>query len=140
MITIEEVAAYPIHEDERLEHIAHTFGSKFFHLQLEPLNCVLSAELAPAYKGGLSELYALSNGGSYLAPPSDENHDVVCENGFVGTLSAQAFGIASCMLAFSHLSFSGNEELAQMCAEHYHLLYGYATHHPEATAILQTIA
>lgn len=138
-MTIEQIVAYPIHEDEYLEHIAHTFGSKFFHLQFEPLNCVLTAELAPAYNGGVSNLYALSNGGFYLSPSSDENYDVVCKNGFVGTLSAEAMGIASSMMAYGLLSFSGNEQMAQMCAEHSHLLFGYLMDHPESTEILQTI-
>lgn len=135
-MTIEQVVAYPVPEDERLEHIAHTFGPRF-PLQIEPLVYVLTAELAPAYNGGYWEFYALSNGAFYMAPSSDEDFAVICENGFVGTLSADALGIAACLYAYSHLSFSGNEDLARMCAEHYHLLREFMMDHPEARAILK---
>jgi len=36
MMTTEQVVAYPVPKDERLEHIAHTFGARF-PLQIEPL-------------------------------------------------------------------------------------------------------
>lgn len=137
-MTIEQVIAYPVPEDERLEHIAHTFGARF-SLQIEPLIYVLTAELAEAYNGGFWEFFALSNGGFYMAPSSDEDYAVVCENGFVGTLSAEALGITACLYTFSHLSFSGNECVAQMCARHYHLLREYMTDHSEAEKILRAI-
>ena len=136
MMTIEQVVAYPVPEDERLEHIAHTFGARF-PLQIEPLIFVLIAELAPAYNGGYFDFYGLSNEGFYMAPSSDEDFAVICENGFVGTLSADALGITACLYAYSHLSFSGNEYLARMCAEHYHLLREFMMDHPEAGAILK---
>ena len=134
-MTLEQVVAYQVPEDERLEHIAHTFGSRF-PLQIEPLIYVLTAELAPAYDGGFWDFFALSNGGFYMAPSTDETFAVVCENGFDGTLSAEALGITACLYAYNHLSFSGNEDLAQMCAEHYHLLREFMIDHPEAGAIL----
>ncbi len=135
-MTIEQVVAYPVPEDERLEHIAHTFGARF-PLQIEPLIYVLTAELAPTYNGGYWEFYDLSNGGFYMAPSSDDDFAVICENGFVGTLSPEALGITASLYAYSHLSFSGNEELAQMCAEQYHLLREFIMDHPEAGAILK---
>lgn len=135
-MTLEQVVAYPVPEDVRLEHIAHTFGARF-PLQIEPLIYVLTAELALAYNGGYWEFYALSNGGFYMAPNSDEDFAVVCENGFVGTLSPEALGITACLYAYSHLSFSRNEDLAQTCAEHYHLLREYMMDHPEAARILR---
>jgi hypothetical protein len=136
MMTIEQVVAYPVPEDERLEHIAHTFGARF-PLQIEPLIYVLTAELAPAYDGGYWELFALSNGGFYMTPSTDKTFAVVCPNGFAETMSADALGITVCLYAYSHLSFSGNEDLAQMCAEHYHLLREYMMDHPEAGKILR---
>lgn len=135
-MTIEQVVAYPVPENERLEHIAHTFGNRF-GLQLEPHIFVLTAELAPTYNGGYWEFYALSNGGFYMAPSSDDDFAVICENGFVGTLSSDALGITACLYAYSHLSFSGNEDLARMCAEHYHLLREFMMDHSEAGAILK---
>jgi hypothetical protein len=138
MMAIEQVVAFPVAEGERLEHIAHTFGARF-PLQIEPLIYVLTAELAPAYDGGYWNYFGLSNGGFMMMPISDEDFAVVCENGFVGTLSAEALGITACLYAYSHLSFSGNEDLAQMCAEHYHLLREFMIDHPEAQKIMRAI-
>ena len=135
-MTIEQVVAYPVPEDERLEHIAHTFGARF-PLQIEPLIYVLTAELAPAYNGGFWDFYALSNGGFYMAPSSDEDFAVICENGFVGTLSSDALGVAATLCAFSHLSFSGNESLARLCSEKFHQLRDFMMDHPEAEKILR---
>ena len=134
-MTVEQVVAYSVPEDERLEHIAHTFGARI-PLQIEPLVFVITAELAPAYIGGYWEFYALSNGGFYMAPASDGDFAVICENGFVGTSSADALGVTACLYAYSHLSFSGNEELAQLCAKHYHWLRDFMMDHPGATRIL----
>ena len=137
-MTIEQVVAYPVPEDERLEHIAHTFCYRF-QLQIEPLIYVITAELAPAYDGGLWNLFALSNGGTYLAPSSDEDFAVLCENGFVGTLSADALGITASLYTYSHLSFSGHEELAKICSEKFHQLHDFAIVHSEARSILKAI-
>ena len=136
-MTIEQVVAYPVPEDERLEHIAHTFGARF-PLQIEPLVYVLTAELAPAYNGGFWDFFCLSNGGFYMAPSSDDDFAVVCENGFIGTLSPEALGITACLYAYSHLSFGGGT-FAENCAEHYHCLREYIFRHDEATMIFRVI-
>ena len=135
-MSIERVVAYPVPGEGRLEHIARTFGTRF-PLQIEPLIFVLTAELAPAYDGGYWDFYALSNGGFYMAPAADDDFAVICENGFVGTLSPEALGITACLYTYSHLSFSGNEELAKLCAEQYHLLREFMTEHQEAEKILR---
>ncbi len=136
MMTTEQVVAYPVTEDGRLEHIALTFGSRF-PLQIEPLIYDLTAELAPAYDGGYWEFYSLSNNGFYMAPSIDETFAVACPNGFAETMTADALGITVCLYAYSHLSFSGNDELAQMCAGHYHLLREFMMDHSEAGKILR---
>ncbi len=100
-MTIEQVVAYPVPEDERLGHIAHVFGARF-PLQIEPLVYVLTAELAPAYDGGYWEFYSLSNNGFYMAPSTDETFAVVCPNGFAETMTADALGITVCLYAYSH--------------------------------------
>jgi hypothetical protein len=54
-------------------------------------------------------------------------------------LSGDALGIAVCLYAYSHLSFSSNHEFAQTCAQQYHWLRDYMLEHPEAQAILGAI-
>jgi hypothetical protein len=68
-------------------------------------------------------------------------------NGNSATLSADAFGIAVCLFAYSNLSFGdgwpvdpdGLGEFEQVCAQQYHLLFEYAIEHPMATGILKII-
>ena len=71
--------------------------------------------------------------------PADDSFEVISENGWQGTMSGDAFGICSCLYAYSHVSFSGNEELADVCTRHYHLLREYMLEHDEVRAILAAI-
>jgi hypothetical protein len=73
-----------------------------------------------------------------MAPDQDEPFEVQSLNGYEGSLSANALGIAVCLYAYSHLSF-GDGGFAESCAEHYHRLLDYACEHPEAAAILRVI-
>ena len=50
-------------------------------------------------------------------------------------MSADAFGIAVCLFAYSNLSF-GSGQFAETCAKQYHLLREYMMDHAEAGAIL----
>ena len=61
------------------------------------------------------KFYALSNGGFYMSPISNHSFQVICDNGFEGSLSGDALGITVCLYAYSHLSFSDNHELAEKC-------------------------
>jgi hypothetical protein len=53
----------------------------------------------------------------------DDSFMVTSENGYSRTLSTDAFGIVCCLYAYSHLTFSGNENLGELCARHFHLLW-----------------
>jgi hypothetical protein len=54
-------------------------------------------------------------------------------------MSADALGISSCLYAFSYISFTDNQALAELCARHFHLLREYALDHPEAVSIMAAI-
>ena len=107
-------------------------------MRVEPAIFNIAGRLSADYTGGLWEFYALSNGGFYMAPKTDEPFDVHCENGFEGRLSACAFGITVCLYAFSHLSFKGGP-FAETCAEQYHLLRQHMLDHRESQSILAAI-
>ena len=98
----------PLADAQRVDYPASIFGAHF-PFRVEPAVFTIAGHLAPAYTGGLWDFYALSNGGFYMAPQTEELFDVRCENGFEGRLSACALGIAACLYAFSHLSFEGGE-------------------------------
>lgn len=125
-------------EEQRIEHSAAIFGIHF-PLRLEPVVYALAETLASDYRGGYWQFYALSNGGFYMAPDSDTAFQVACENGYEGRLSGNALGMAVCLYAYSHLSFSDIEGLAETCARQYHWLREYMLDQPESLAILGAI-
>jgi hypothetical protein len=72
-----------------------------------------------------------------VGPAGGEVFRARCGNGYEGELSADAFGIACCLYAYSHLSFAGPDALAEECARQYHLLREWMlSGHAEARAIL----
>ncbi len=124
-----------LNDTQRLEVPAKLFGIRF-PLYVESFAFDTAGSLSEAYTGGYWNFYSLSNGAFYMAPSQDEPFKVVCENGFEGLMSADAFGITVCLYAYSQLSFSGNPEFAATCAEQYHLLREYMAEHAEVGAIL----
>ena len=56
-----------------------------------------------------------------------------------GTLVSGVLGITACLYAYSNLSFSGPDALADICNDQYYLLRDYMMEHPEAEAILKAI-
>ena len=122
----------------RIMHTANLFGIRF-PLNIEPSVYSIASNIASEYNGAYWEFYALSNGGFYMAPCSDQSYQVICENGFEGKLSTDGFGITACLYAFSHLSFNSNEIFAELCANHYHWLRAYMLELKEASTILSAI-
>lgn len=133
MSSIAPVYREPVKESERGPFTAARFGVRF--LWLESYVYDSAASLSAQYSGGLWEFYVLSNGGFYLAPRCEGRFHVVCANGYEGELSADAFGIAACLYAFSLLSFSADPEAAAVFALHYHALRDYAHQHAECASI-----
>lgn len=122
---------------QRISQTAGIFGIHFPML-LEPYVFAVADGIASDYNGGYWEFYSLSNGGFYMAPASCKPFSVSCDNGFNGVLSADALGIAACMYAYSHLSFTEGV-LAEICTQHYHLLREYMLEHSEVGVILKAI-
>ena len=111
-------------DHERIKFAADMFGVNF-PLRLEPYIYAVAGNLAKEYRGGYWQFYTLSNGGFYMWPDFDGQFTVSCENGFSGPMSEEALGIMACLYAFSHLSFTDNQALAELCAEQFHLLREY---------------
>ena len=123
---------------ERINHTAAIFGINF-PVSIELSVYAIASNKAEAYNGAYWEFYSLNNGGFYMAPYSDTIYQVECENGFEGKLTADALGITACLYTYSHLSFSNNIKLAEICGSQYHLLREYMFTHKEATLILNAI-
>ena len=124
--------------EERSNYPASHFGD-FFPFRIEPTIYTFADELSEDYSGGYWNMYELTNGAFYMAPDEDTPFRIKCMNGYEGTLSADAFGITVCLYAYSNLSFSDIPELAETCAEQFHLLREYMMEHPEVRGILAAI-
>lgn len=124
--------------NQRINHTANIFGVHF-PMRFEPAVYRIAGMIAPEYSGGYWDFYALNNGGFYMAPDSDKTFQVICENGFEGNLTGDALGITVCLYAYSHLSSSDNQELAEICVNQYHWLREYMFEHNEARGILGAV-
>lgn len=124
-------------EDQRTLVTADLFWV-YFPLQLEPFIFSTASRLSDDYGGGYWLFYTLDNGGFYMAPDSEGQFQVVSPNGWEGFMSADAFGIAVCLFAYSNLSF-GSGQFAETCAEQYHMVREYMMDHAEARAVLRAV-
>ncbi|WP_227660520.1 antirestriction protein [Hafnia alvei] len=108
---------------------------------LEPYIFSWMDRLCADYSGGIWQFYTLSNGGAFMAPEPDEDSDEAWElfnamNGNGAEMSAEAAGIAVCLMAYSHHACrTGCEAMT----EHYYRLRDYAINHPECNAIMHII-
>jgi hypothetical protein len=132
------VTRHLVPEEQRLAVTAQLFGAHF-PLQIEPVIYGITERMAQDYHGGYWQFYTLDNGGFYMAPNDDRVFAVSCDNYYTGDLSADALGIVACLYAYSHLSFSRNEGLGRVCAQHFQWLRAYMYDHPEVAAILGAI-
>ncbi|SDK53482.1 Antirestriction protein [Methylophilus rhizosphaerae] len=110
-----------------------------FPFKIEPAIYNIARMLCPGYQGAYWDFYTLSNNGFFMVPDIDEPVRIVCENGYEGQVSKEAFGIIVCLYAYSHLSFTKIFALAAMSSEHFHALRDFALQHAEAEAILESV-
>lgn len=132
------ITATLVPEQMRLTIPAQHFR-QHFPFKIEPAVYHLARMLCTEYQGALWPFYTLSNNGFYMVPDINEPANIICENGYVGSVSKDAFGIICCLYAYSHLSFSDNAELSKLCSSHYHALREFALEHGEAMAISRAI-
>lgn len=88
---------------------------------------------------GYLVLYTLSNGGAFMAPDADGDDKWHLLNGMNGNgaeMSAEAAGIAVCLIEYSHHACLTE---CDAMTEHYYRLRDYALQHPESSAIMRII-
>ena len=122
---------------ERAATTSSLFGVRFIWIASFAFDT--AGGLCDDYDDGYWHYNALSNGSFYMSPAQAGGFHVVSANGFKGDMSADAFGIACCLTAYSLLSGSPDEGWAKQCAEHYHLLLAYVTERPELRNVLLAI-
>lgn len=133
------LAAMPVPDEQRMEFWPQYFGGIPQWMILEPRIFAWMDRLCIDYSGGIWNFYTLSNGGAFMAPETDSDAFwslFNAMNGNAADMSAEAAGIAVCLIAYSH--HACHTECDAM-TEHYWRLRDYALHHPECSAIMRII-
>lgn len=129
----------PVSDEQRIVFWPHHFGTIPQWITLEPRIFARMDRFCTDYCGGIWSFYTLSNGGAFMAPDagSDEIWNLSNNmNGNGAEMSAEAAGIAVCLIEYSH--HACRTECDAM-TEHYYRLRDYALQHPESHAILAII-
>ncbi|HBY9715006.1 TPA: antirestriction protein [Klebsiella aerogenes] len=128
-------------DEQRADFWPQHFGSIPQWITLEPTVFAWMDRFCTDYSGGIWNFYKLSNGGAFMAPEADGDSSEPWTlfntlNGNGGELSAEAAGIAICLMAYSH--HACRTECDAM-TEHYYHLRDYALNHAECNAIMHII-
>ncbi|MGL5968074.1 MAG: antirestriction protein [Kluyvera sp.] len=135
----DNLTATLISDEQRPAFWPQHFGCIPQWIVLEPCIFGWMDRLCADYSGGIWQFFTLSNGGAFMAPDSDSDEKwslFNSMNGNGGELSAEAAGIAVCLMAYSH--HACRTECDAM-TEHCYRLRDYALHHPECNAIMHII-
>ena len=128
-------------DEQRIGFWPQHFGSIPQWMTLEPHIFAWMDLFCADYCGGIWQFYTLSNGGAFIAPEPDGD-DVEKwtlfnpMNGNDVEMSAEAAGIAACLMAYSHHAMRTE---CDAMTEHYYRLRDYALNHAECNAIMHII-
>lgn len=132
------LTATVVPDEERLRFWPQRFGSIPQWITLEPRIFAWMDRLCADYCGGVWAFYTLSNGGAFMAPEEGDGiwslFNILNGNG--AEMSAEAAGIAACLMAYSHHACRTE---CDAITEHYYRLRDYALNHPERNAIMHII-
>ncbi|HGN0313171.1 TPA: antirestriction protein [Proteus mirabilis] len=125
-----------VNDADRINILPRYAGRHF--IQLESLIYNVMGEYSKDYDGGFWIMWELSNGAFYMAPgDKTETYPMSCAgNWYEGTMSADAAGIVTCLVAFNRMAWHTREDRFT------NLFYGlreWALEHPEAKEIFAAI-
>ncbi|EGG3664980.1 antirestriction protein [Salmonella enterica] len=133
------ITASVVPDELRIGFWPQNFGTIPQWITLEPQIFAWMDRLCTDYHGGIWNFSTLSNGGAFMAPYADSDdkwHLFNSMNGNGVEMSAEAAGIAVCLIEYSY--HACRTECDAMTA-HYYRLRDYALQHPESSAILRII-
>ncbi|EKN4873672.1 TPA: antirestriction protein [Yersinia enterocolitica] len=133
------ITASLIPDEQRLDFWPLYFGRIPQWILIEPRIFSWLERFCEDYRGGIWHFHTLSNGGAFMAPEDvdDEKWRLLNNmNGNSAEMSAEAAGIAVCLIEYSH--HACRTECDAMTQHFYHLR-DYALNHPESRAILAII-
>lgn len=129
----------PVADEQCIVFWSQYFGSISQWITLEPQIFAWMDRFCADYIGGIWNFYSLSNGGAFMAPKAytDEKWTLFNPmNGNGAGMSADAAGIAVCLIAYSHHACRTE---CNALTEHYYRLRDYALRHAECNAIIRII-
>ena len=139
--SVPALTAILVPDEQRIGFWPQHFGTIPQWITLEPHIFAWMDRFCTDYNGGIWEFYTLSNGGAFMVPEPDGDSDEKWTlfnpmNGNSTEMSAEAAGIAVCLMAYSH--HACRTECDAM-TEHYYRLRDYALNHAECSAIMHII-
>ncbi|MGL3101394.1 antirestriction protein [Enterobacter asburiae] len=135
------LTATAVPDEQRVGFWPQHFGSIPQWIILEPHIFAWMDRFCADYSGGIWQFYTLSNGGAFMAPEANEDTDEKWSmfnpmNGNGAEMSAEAAGIAVCLMAYSHHAYRTE---CDAMTELYYRLRNYALNHEECSAIMRII-
>lgn len=135
------LTAMPVPDEQRADFWPQHFGNIPQWIILEPTIFAWMDRYCADYNGGIWQFYTLSNGGAFMVPEANEDTDEKWSlfnsmNGNCAEMSAEAAGIAVCLITYSHHAMRTE---CDAMTEHYYRLRDYALNHAESSAIMHII-
>ncbi|MDH1757428.1 antirestriction protein [Citrobacter sp. wls618] len=136
-----QITATQVADENRISFWPQHFGTISQWIIIEPTVFAWMDRFCTDYNGGIWNFYSLSNGGAFMAPEADTDNDEKWSlfnilNGNGSELSAEAAGIAVCLMTYSHHACRTG---CDAMTTHYYCLRDYALQHPECCAIMRII-
>ncbi|MGN7915721.1 antirestriction protein [Enterobacter sp. 22466] len=130
-----------VQDEQRVGFWPQHFGSIPQWITLEPQIFAWMDRFCADYIGGIWNFYRLSNGGAFMTPEACGDDDgkwalFNSMNGNGAEMSAEAAGIAVCLMTYSHHAMRTE---CDAMAGHYYRLRDYALIHAECNAIMHII-
>lgn len=135
----DRIECMPVPDEQRAAFWPQQLGSIPQWITLEPHIFGWMDRFCRDYSGGIWNFFTLSNGGAFMAPENENDEKWTLFNSMNGNgaeMSAEAAGIAVCLIAYSH--HACRTECDAM-TEHYYRLRDYALLHPDCHAIMRII-
>ncbi|NLU15363.1 antirestriction protein [Yersinia massiliensis] len=133
------ITVSPVSDEQRLGFWPQYFGRIPQWILIESRIFAWMERFCEDYSGGIWHFHTLSNGGAFMAPETENDEKWTLFNNMNGNgaeMSAEAAGIAVCLIEYSH--HACRTECDAM-TEQYYRLRDYALQHPESHAILAII-
>ena len=123
-----------VDQEKRSDVLSSRFAR--YMLMVEDSIYMCMQRIVPEFRAGYWHFFELSNGGFYMAPDIDATQARSLTSAQFREMTAEAVGIAACLLAFRELS---SQIQNGVMARHYFQLREFATGHAEADEILAVV-